>query len=199
LLEGMLRKLNPEARIIRSSYGQVDPKEILHTKLFDYDRAEQSAGWIKELNNEHLPETEEYGISSFVFRDPRPFHPERFWQYVNQRWPAGIIRSKGLFWLASRPDQALIWSQAGGSLKAEVFGRWLAASTPQERLLHPQFLENRIEIEKKWDTTWGDRMNELVIIGQDLNREEISQELRDCLDHSVLPHSVPSYPDPWPI
>lgn len=199
LLEGILSKLNPEARIIRSTYGQVDPKEILHTKLFDYDRAEQAPGWIKELNNEHLPESEEYGISSFVFRDPRPFHPERFWQYVNQAWPAGIIRSKGLFWLASRPDQALIWSQAGGSLKAEVYGRWWAASSPQERLLHPQFLENRSEIEKKWDATWGDRMNELVIIGQDLDREAISRELRDCLDRSALPHSAQPYTDPWPV
>lgn len=82
LLEGILRKLNPDAKLIKTNHGKIKPKEILNTRLFDFDRAQQSAGWLKELNNEHRPETEEYGISSFVFRERRPFHPQRFWDFV---------------------------------------------------------------------------------------------------------------------
>jgi G3E family GTPase len=137
LLEGIIKKLNPTATLIRSTYGKVDPESIINTGLFDYEEAEQSAGWIRELNNEHTPETEEYGISSFVFRDKRPFDPTLFWRYLSEHWPSNIIRSKGIFWLASRPDKALMWSQAGGSLKAEVYGRWWAAVPFRERALNP--------------------------------------------------------------
>jgi len=202
LLEGMLLKLNPEARIIRTAYSKVDPKEILNTKLFDYDKAEQAAGWLKELNNEHTPETEEYGISSFVFRDRRPFHPERFWQYVNHEWPGNIIRSKGLFWLASRPDQALLWSQAGGSLKAEPYGRWWAAVPMKERAINQAYMENQQAIMKKWDKQWGDRMNELVIIGQDLDKEEITAALKKCLVNEMEEAAMASdnhFEDNWPV
>jgi len=198
LLEGMLLKLNPEARIIRTTYSKVDPKEILNTKLFDYDKAEQAAGWIKELNNEHTPETEEYGISSFVFRERRPFHPGRFWQYVNHSWPGNIVRSKGLFWLASRPEQALLWSQAGGSLKAEPYGRWWAALSMRERAMNEVYMQNQATIMKKWDDKWGDRMNELVIIGQQLDKEAISNTLSACLineNDEVEKHFV----DDWPV
>lgn len=114
LLDGLILKLNPDAKIIKSTFGKIHPKEILNTKMFDYDKAQQAAGWIKELNNEHTPETEEYGISSFVFRDPRPFNAERLWNYIQKKWPSNIIRSKGIFWMASRPNEALLWSQAGG-------------------------------------------------------------------------------------
>jgi G3E family GTPase len=100
LLEGIIKKLNPTATLIRSTYGKVDPESIINTGLFDYEEAEQSAGWIRELNNEHTPETEEYGISSFVFRDKRPFDPTLFWRYLSEHWPSNIIRSKGIFWLA---------------------------------------------------------------------------------------------------
>ncbi len=202
LLEGVLTKLNPEARIIRTTHSQVDPKEILNTRMFDYDRAEQSAGWLKELNNEHTPETEEYGISSFVFRDHRPFHPERFWQYVNRDWPGNVIRSKGLFWLASRPDQALIWSQAGGSIRADAYGRWWASVPELERMLNPGYVESRQAIMEKWDEQWGDRMNELVIIGQDLDEEAISRELRKCLVNSLEGRAVVAghrFEDNWPV
>ncbi|WKN44168.1 GTP-binding protein [Tunicatimonas pelagia] len=202
LLEVVLTKLNPDARIIRTTHSQIDPKEILNTRMFDYDQAEQSAGWLKELNNEHTPETEEYGISSFVFRDHRPFHPERFWQHVNRNWPGNVIRSKGLFWLASRPDQALIWSQAGGSTRADAYGRWWASVPKQERLLNPGYVENRQAIMEKWDEQWGDRMNELVIIGQDLDEESISHELRECLVNSLEGRAVVAghrFEDNWPV
>ncbi|NJN24894.1 MAG: GTP-binding protein [Cyclobacteriaceae bacterium] len=202
MLEGMLKKLNPEARIIRTSHSKVDPKEIINTRLFEYDKAEQAAGWIKELNNEHTPETEEYCISSFVFRDRRPFHPERFWQYVNRDWPATIFRSKGLFWLASRPEKALLWSQAGGSLKAELYGRWWAAVPMKERARSEAYMENQQEIMRKWDKKWGDRMNELVIIGQDMDKEAITEALRKCLvnemDEAAMTGKI-HFEDNWPV
>jgi G3E family GTPase len=202
LLEGMLIKLNPEARIIRTTFSQIDPQDILNTRMFDYDRAEQSAGWLKELNNEHTPETEEYGISSFVFRDHRPFHPERFWQYVNRDWPANVIRSKGLFWLASRPDLALIWSQAGGSLRAEQYGRWWAAIPRHDRIMNPGYVENEAAIKEKWDEQWGDRMNELVIIGYELDEAAITRELRTCLVNNLEGNAVTAghrFDDNWPV
>ncbi|WP_420580959.1 GTP-binding protein [Reichenbachiella sp.] len=202
LLKGMLNKLNPEAQIVSTTYGAVDPKSILKTGLFDYDKAEQAAGWIKELNNEHTPETEEYGISSFVFRQRRPFHPERFWNYVNHTWPSSVIRSKGLFWMASRPDSALMWSQAGGSLKAEPYGRWWAAVPYKERVNNLGYMEHQKLIMKKWDKQWGDRLNELVIIGQDMDEHQIRTDLENCLlleDEIKGMESGGKFQDQWPI
>lgn len=157
---------------------------------------------MSELNKEHVPETEEYGISSFVFRDKRPFHPGRFWVYIQQSWPANILRSKGLFWLATRPHHVLLWSQAAGSLKAESFGTWWAAYSEKERQRNPAYVENKELIRGKWDEGYGDRMNELVLIGQDLDKELISHELKACLiteeetrNYSLTTH----FKDEWPI
>jgi G3E family GTPase len=181
LLQGLLVKLNPDAKIIKSTFGKIDSKEILNTKMFDYDKAQQAAGWIKELNNEHTPETEEYGINSFVFRDPRPFNAERLWNYIQTKWPTNVIRSKGIFWMASRPAEALLWSQAGGSSKAEVYGKWWASVSWADRAKSAAYMENQDHIQKKWDKTWGDRLNELVIIGQILDKEKVRKELEGCL------------------
>ncbi len=198
VLEGIIKKLNSDARIIKTVKGQVELTQILNTGLFDYEQAQQSAGWIKELNNEHTPETEEYGISSFVFRDHRPFHPERFWNFIQQNWPANVIRSKGIFWLASRPEHAILWSQAGGSSKAEIYGRWWASVPTAERLKNPYYLEDKQAIDKKWDPDFGDRQNELVIIGQHLDKEMVSAQLRACLcDAQELDFA--SFSDPWPL
>lgn len=202
LLEGMLHKLNPDARIIKTSHCKVQAKEILNTKLFDYEKAEQSAGWIKELNNIHTPETEEYGISSFVFRDSRPFNPDRLWNYIQHRWPTNVVRSKGIFWLASRPAQVLLWSQAGGSSRAEVYGRWWAALTMRERAASPTYIDNQDFIQKKWNKTWGDRLNELVIIGQHLDKEKVRHELEACLcNKAEAQHFLNGgkFNDTWPI
>jgi G3E family GTPase len=122
VLEAVITKLNPGAKILHTQFGRVDPTEILNTRLFDFDKASQSAGWIKELNGEHTSETEEYGISSTVFRSKKPFHPERFYNYLHHDFPQNIIRSKGLFWIASTPDDALNFSQAGGSSRLENAG-----------------------------------------------------------------------------
>jgi G3E family GTPase len=202
LLEGIIKKLNPTATLIRSTYGKVDPESIINTGLFDYEEAEQSAGWIRELNNEHTPETEEYGISSFVFRDKRPFDPTLFWRYLSEHWPSNIIRSKGIFWLASRPDKALMWSQAGGSLKAEVYGRWWATVPFRERALNPAYMENQQIIMQSWDKVYGDRKNELVIIGQGLDEKKTTNELLACLASNVPETSTVGegeVNDGWPI
>jgi G3E family GTPase len=182
MLKSMIRKLNSEATILESSFGKVPLNSILNTGLFDFDKTSQSAGWIAELEKGyHTPETEEYGISSFVFRDKRPFHPMRFWNYLNDQWHANIIRSKGLFWLASRPKVAMNWSQAGGSLKADEAGVWWCSMPYQERIRFAAFVDNKHLIEQKWDKRFGDRENELVIIGQELDIKTITAELIACL------------------
>lgn len=205
-LKAVLKSLNPVAKIIDSSFSKVPYDEIMNTGLFDYAKAESSAGWIQELENKnkgiaHTPETEEYGIGSFVFRDKRPFHPERFWKYISEDWPAGVIRSKGLFWLASRPDDALNWSQAGGSVRAENAGVWWASMPFDQRIRYYAFVENQKNIEGRWDKRFGDRQNELVIIGQDLNRELILKELYGCLctETEILSMEKGEYfKDPFP-
>lgn len=185
-LKAIIRSLNPMAQIIKSKFGKVSPSKLLNTGLFDFEKSSQSAGWIQELENQangltHTPETEEYGIGSFVFRDKRPFHPERFWNYINFDWDAGIIRSKGLFWIASRPHEALSWSQAGGSLRADGAGVWWTSMQYGDRIRYASFVDNKELIESRWDKRFGDRMNELVIIGQDLNKASIQTELNACL------------------
>ncbi|EON79039.1 Putative metal chaperone, involved in Zn homeostasis, GTPase of family [Lunatimonas lonarensis] len=202
-LKAIIRKLNPSARILSTSNSQVDPKEILNTGLFDFDTASNSAGWQAELQRDHhTPETEEYGISSFVFRNKRPFHPLRFWNYITKSWPAGVIRSKGLFYIASRKDQAISWSQAGGSLKAEPVGVWWASMPFKERIRNGSYIENQEYIESKWDKVFGDRMNELVIIGQDLHQGQIIEELEACLlTNAELAEYLKGkkFSDKWPI
>lgn len=207
MLEKTIHKLNPAARIIRTTFGKVDPKDILNTGLFNYEEAEQAAGWQKELELAqkgigHNPETEEYGISSFVFRDNRPFHPDRFLKYIGQSFPTNVIRSKGIFWLASRPDNAILWSQAGGSLRAEVYGRWWASVPFKERAMSAAYMENQSLIQEKWDQQWGDRMNELVFIGQEMDKEKMISDLTDCLlmEHEIIDMNAgDSFADRWPI
>lgn len=201
-LEAIIRKFNADATIISTDHSQVPLSEILNTGLFDYATTSQSAGWIRELYSDHQPETEEYGISSLVFRSPRPFHPQRFWEYVNQHWDAGIFRSKGLFWIASRPDVAINWSQAGGSLRAEKAGVWWCSMPYGERIQYAAFVENQTYIESRWNPDWGDRQNELVIIGQDLNETGIRDGLHSCLltDPEVeIFKNGGRFEDNWPV
>jgi len=202
-LRAIIQKLNPEAYIITANESKVGLENVVNTGLFDYEKAEASAGWIKELENEHVPETEEYGISSFVFRSKKPFHPERFLNYLNQGFPQNIIRSKGLFWLASRSNQALVWSSAGGSCKADNAGVWWASMPFAERINYAPFTENKDLIESDWDTRFGDRKIELVFIGQHFNKEKMIAELEDCLlnDLEIQEWEKQMFPqqDQWPI
>lgn len=181
LLIATLKKLNPVAKIIQSEMGRVSPSEIINTGLFDYEEAEVSAGWMQELEGIHTPETEEYGISSFVFRNEKPFHPARFWKFIRQDFPQSIIRSKGLFWIASRPAQAINWSQAGGSMKAEGAGVWWASMPFGERIKFQNFADNQEIIEERWTAEFGDRLNELVIIGINLNEKEVRNQMERCI------------------
>jgi len=202
-LHAIINKLNPEARIITANQSKVELEHVLNTNLFDYEKAEASAGWLKELENEHTPETEEYGIGSFVFRSKKPFHPERFLTYLNTDFPQNIIRSKGLFWLASRSNQALLWSSAGGSCKADSAGVWWASMPLAERANYASFSENQNEIESKWDAQFGDRKIELVFIGQHLNKQKMISELQDCLltdlELQVWKKQLFPVQDQWPI
>jgi G3E family GTPase len=202
LVKGILARLNPGARIIQTSFGKINTRDIINTALFDYEKASQDAGWIRELNNVHMPETEEYGINSFVFRDSRPFHPGRLWNYIQFEWPGNVLRSKGIFWMASRGDDALLWSQAGGSSKAELYGKWWASVPVEARMKHPAYLENKSALEKKWHATWGDRLNELVVIGQDLDADRITRELTHCLcdeGETALYLMGGLFTDSWPL
>ncbi|MGE7773452.1 GTP-binding protein [Chitinophaga sp. NPDC101104] len=177
-LKSLLRKLNAKARIVEAVKGEVPLREVLHTRLFDFDETSQSAGWIAELEKEHVPETEEYGIRSFVYRSRAPFHPERFWEMVQHRWPQGVIRSKGLLWLASRPDVAINWSQAGRSLMADRAGVWWCAIPEKHWELDPA---SEQIIRERWHPLFADRYNEIVIIGQDIDPHAISVLLDGCL------------------
>jgi G3E family GTPase len=203
ILRSALQKLNPSAKIIESSFSKINPKELLNTGLFDFEEAEQSAGWIEELNkDEHTPETEEYGISSFVFRSKKPFDPERFWNYIQHKFPNTIIRSKGLFWLASRPGQALIWGQAGGSLKADSAGVWWSSMPFQERIRNIVFIENQDEIEVDWHQDFGDRKNEIVFIGQNMDEKQIRLDLTSCLSKNEELDTLKwksGFNDQWPV
>lgn len=181
LLKAAIQRLNPKAKVLESSFGKIDSSKIINTGLFDFEEAQSSSGWQEELNGNHTPETEEYGISSFSFKSHKPFHPERLWNFLNDEFPSTIIRSKGLFWLASRPKDAISFSQAGGSSRLERAGVWWCSMPFSERIQFEAYVNNKDFIEDKWDATWGDRLNELVFIGQDLNKEEIIDDLEDCL------------------
>lgn len=194
-LKAVLQKLNPEARIIESAYSQVALSEILNTNLFDFEIASQGAGWIKELNEEHTPETEEYEISSFVYRRRRPFHPERWMQWLDD-WPVDVVRAKGFFWLASRNNMTGLLSQAGPSIMVQGAGEWIAAYSVEER---EQTLREEPELLEKWDKEFGDRMTELVFIGHEMNRKEIETSLDTCLlSDEEMKSDWSSFNDPLP-
>lgn len=197
-LEGSLRRLNPEARILRAEYGRVPLDAVMNTGLFNFEKAAQAPGWLKELRGEHVPETEEYGISSSVYRARRPFHPQRLWEVVNADWTStNVLRSKGFFWLASRMDDAGLWSQAGALLRIEYAGRWYAA-TPREQW--PEYA--RVEVEAHWQEPFGDRRQEIVFIGADLKRDLVQAVMDSCLltdrEMAAGPQAWQSLPDPFP-
>lgn len=176
-LTAILRSLNPRAKIVVSQFGQVALDKVLNTRLFDFDNAAQAPGWLKELRGEHTPETEEYGISSFVFRARRPFHPARFCQVMAHEL-AGVVRSKGYFWLASRPEFAGAWSQAGGVARQELGGMWWA-SVPRERW--PQDDESLKFIRANWMDGVGDARQELVFIGMNMDESALRARLGSAL------------------
>lgn len=195
-LNAIIRSLNPDAKILHAEFGTVPLEEVLNTGRFDFEKAARAPGWLKELRGEHTPETEEYGITSFVYRARRPFHPSRFAQ-VMENSLTGIVRSKGYFWLASRPEYAGSWSQAGGVARQGLAGSWWV-SVPKEQW--PEDEESLNYIHSVWVDGVGDARQELVFIGMDMDE----QTLRAHLDDALLTEKEMfeglakwvSYPDP---
>jgi G3E family GTPase len=177
-LEVFLRKLQPEAKLHRSVKGKIPTSEILNTGLFNFETASESAGWLKELEElEHLPETEEYGINSFVYRSSVPFHSERFNQWIEEM-PVEIVRAKGIVWCATRNDLALLFSQAGPSVQLEPVTYWVASLPPEQQT---QYLEEDLALKNDWDEKFGDRKNEFVLIGIDMDKNLVKASLDRCL------------------
>ena len=176
-LMAILTSLNPRANIITSEFGKVALEQVLNTGLFDFDAAAQAPGWLQELRGAHTPETEEYGIRNFVFRARRPFHPVRFAQVIAHEMH-GVVRSKGYFWLASRPRHAGSWSQAGGVSRQGLAGMWWA-SVPKERW--PEDEENLQYILDNWVDGTGDARQELVFIGIDMDEAALREKLEEAL------------------
>lgn len=189
-LKGMLQALNPHALIVNSEFGQVPLDCLLNTGRFDFDRAAQAPGWLQTLRGEHQPESEEYGIRNFVYRARRPFHPQRFWHAVNHQLD-GVIRSKGYFWLASRPEYAAMWSQAGAVARQGYAGRWWV-SVP--RTEWPQDADSLNFIAEQWQEGTGDARQELVFIGIEMDEKSV----RAALDHALLtPQEMAAGPEQW--
>ena len=199
-VEAIIHALNPGAKIYRTTRSQVPLSNILNTGLFDYEKAASSAGWIRELQGEHTPETEEYGISSFVYNQARPFDAEKLWDFLNDspHWK-GVLRSKGFFWIAPRPHLAYEWAQAGGVSNTFPAGFWWA-SVPREKWQHPDGM--RPDQQPNWHPRYGDRIQQLVFIGQKMDEAAIREALDSCLlDESLALQDSSVWttlPDPFP-
>jgi G3E family GTPase len=178
-LTAILKTLNTHAQIIPITDGNVDIDAVLNTRLFDFERAQQAPGWLKEMRGEHVPETEEYGIGSFSYEARSPFHPEKFHQFLHSTDNYGkLIRSKGYFWLASRPEFAGQWSQAGGIARYGFAGMFWKAVPKKDWPTDEEYLTS---IENQWVEPFGDMRQELVFIGQNLDQSGITQALDNCL------------------
>ena len=195
----ILKTLNTNADIIPISNGEVELEKILNTGLFDFQRAQEAPGWLKEMRGEHIPETEEYGISSFVYEARRPFYPEKFHNFLHSKDLSGkLIRSKGFFWLATRPMYAGNWSQAGGIAHHGFAGLFWKA-IPENHW--PDDQESLDFIKEKWEEPFGDMRQELVFIGQGLDQNRITEMLDDCLvsDNDMIlgQKHWEKFPDPF--
>jgi|TARA_B110000495_G_scaffold202952_1_gene224729 G3E family GTPase len=178
-LTAILKTLNTSARIIPISNGEVAVQDVLSTGHFNFERAQQSPGWLKEMRGEHIPETEEYGISSFSYVARRPFYPEKFYQFLHGSEKFGkLIRSKGYFWLSSRPEFVGQWSQAGGIARYGYAGMFWKAVPKQD---WPKDKESLEAIETYWEEPFGDMRQELIFIGQSLNQQAMVSALDNCL------------------
>ena len=178
-LTAILRTLNTKAKIVPIAQGQVEIDSVLNTGLFDFERAQEAPGWLKEMRGEHVPETEEYGIASFSYHARRPFNPEKFHNFLHDTEKYGkLIRSKGYFWLATRPEFAGQWNQAGGIASYGFAGMFWKAIPKENWPEDEEYLES---IEEKWVEPFGDMRQELVFIGQTLDQNEMTKALDQCL------------------
>ncbi|EOX3953676.1 zinc metallochaperone GTPase ZigA [Vibrio alginolyticus] len=178
-LFAILRTLNTSATILPISNGEVELDAVLDTQSFSFEKAQQAPGWLKEMRGEHIPETEEYGISSFAYHARRPFHPKKFYDFLHNAKDYGkLIRSKGYFWLATRPEFVGQWSQAGGIARYGVAGMFWKAIPKEEWPTDQDYLEAINDI---WQEPYGDMRQELVFIGQGLEQEKLIARLNECL------------------
>ena len=178
-LKAILKTLNTDAKVLPIEHGNVDIDKVLNTGLFDFERARQAPGWLKEMRGEHIPETEEYGIGSFCYEARRPFHPDKFHEFLHNTKRYGkLIRSKGFFWLATRPEYAGQWSQAGGIARYGFAGLFWKAVPKKD---WPEDEEYLASIKNQWVEPFGDMRQELVFIGQGLDKEKMTQKLNECL------------------
>ncbi len=191
-LMAIIHSLNPRAQIEVAQFGQVNLDKVLNTNLFDFKAASQAPGWLKELRGEHKPETEEYGISSFVYRARRPFHPQRFYDFINTEWK-GVVRSKGFIWLAAYPTIAGSWSQAGAMARHGVAGYWWA-TIPEDKW--PQDEQSRNVIEENWDTRTGDARQEIVLIGMEMDQPDLVEQFEACL---LTDQEMAQGPEQWQL
>ncbi len=198
----IIHSLNPDADLIPACMSRVPPDRVLNTGRFNYQKAQEHPRWFKELHGfaEHRPEADEYGIQSFVYRARRPFHPERFHRFLSAPWN-GVIRAKGHFWLATRPDWVGELSQAGALVRHEAMGFWWA-SVPKSRW--PEDSAWRQQIVNSWDSVYGDRRQEIVFIGSNLDEASLRRQLDGCLvedDHAGgrWPDSWQRLQDPFPV
>ena len=199
-LKSILQTLNTEAIQIPIEHGKVPLDKVLNTGRFSFERAQQSPGWLKEMRGEHVPETEEFGISSFSYEARRPFDPQKFYDFIHSKDIAGkLIRSKGFFWLATRPQLAGSWSQAGGMARYGAAGLFWKAVPKEQWPEDPEYLK---AIEEQWMEPFGDMRQELVFIGQGLNKNDIIERLDRCLltDEQLIQghHVWAEMPDPFP-
>ena len=199
-LKSILQTLNTEAIQVPIEHGKVPLDKVLNTGRFSFERAQQSPGWLKEMRGEHVPETEEFGISSFSYEARRPFDPQKFYDFMHSKDIAGkLIRSKGFFWLATRPQLAGSWSQAGGMARYGAAGLFWKAVPKEQWPEDPEYLK---AIEEQWMEPFGDMRQELVFIGQGLNKNDIIERLDRCLltDEQLIQghHVWAEMPDPFP-
>ncbi|XXK27330.1 zinc metallochaperone GTPase ZigA [Arenicellales bacterium nBUS_45] len=199
-LKAIIKSLNTHASIVPISNGEVDIDKVLNTGLFDFERAQEASGWLTEMRGEHVPETEEYGIASFSYMARRPFHPQKFHNFLHGTEQFGkLIRSKGYFWLATRPEFAGQWSQAGGIARYGFAGMFWKA-VPEKNW--PRDADSLATIKEQWVEPFGDMRQELVFIGQNLDRTGMVKALDDCLltEEEVLEGRTywQTFPDPFP-
>lgn len=199
-LTAILKKLNTHAKIIPIKHGKLPINTVLNTNLFSFEKAQEAPGWLKEIRGEHTPETEEYGISSFVYQARKPFYPKKFYDFLHNEILSGkLIRSKGYFWLATRPQLAGNWNQAGGIAHHGYAGLFWKA-IPRTRW--PKDQESLDSIDKNWQEPFGDMRQELVFISQNLDETKIKNLLDECLlsDDDLLlgKNHWEKFEDPFP-
>ena len=187
-VKALIRGLNVKAKIIEATHSKVNMEEVIDTGLYNLEEAQSHPLWAQELYNpgEHVPETEEYGITSFVYRAKEPFDPAKIYAFFNKEWP-GVVRAKGFFWLATRPDFVGEVSQAGAFVRHQGIGRWWAA-VPEERW--PESKEFRDAINNYWTEDYGDRRQEIVFIGIKNQMDEIA--MKKELDKLLVKHYLAS-------